>query len=103
VREQRIILENKADMPLLRRYVYARDGIEPGVILKCNAAGSWMDQSGDEPEQRGFPRTGRPCQRHNAAPGKRKIHFHGQDAMRGVQSMPDMDVKLAVGHGANGC
>lgn len=76
MREERQGLEDVGELPLLRRQIRARLGIEEQQIARGDAALVRARESGDTIQQRGLPRSGRPEKNREA----------GLDPQRDVQN-----------------
>ena len=84
VREERVVLEDQADRPLLRRQVDASRRVEPVVPVHRDPSAGEL-QPGDRPQERGLPGSGGPDERHDlAADGQ--LDVEGELAERNVES-----------------
>ena len=73
VGEQRVLLEEVADPPLLRRDVPPAVGVEEHGVVDGHKSRLWTQQAGDDAESRRLTCTGRADQGERLAPGDAQV------------------------------
>jgi hypothetical protein len=63
VREERVLLEQQPDPPLVGRQEQIRRRVEPDLVVERDPPGGRPDEPGDPPQDGRLPRARRPDQR----------------------------------------
>ena len=71
--EQRVLLKEVADPPLLRCDVAPAVGVEEHGVVDGDQSRLWTQQAGDDAESRRLPRPGRADQGERLAPGDAQV------------------------------